>query len=97
MTLPNAARLAKQMVSAHDTPEDEGLEFTDIAFDDAVAEALAGGPVLVEETLIELTRLYRIAIRAAAIAAGQPIEGMSSVVMQLYEDWYEQGQPPQVT
>lgn len=85
---PAAGRLAKQMVVAHNSA-DADVDFADVVFADAV-DALRDGPAeLATQTLIELTRLVRLAIHLAADACESTPEITSDCLLRFYDEWLE--------
>lgn len=87
--MPDAARLAKQLVAAYGNSA-EDTTFSDLVFEDALAEAFAAGTAqLPAQTIAELARLTRLAIYLAADACESTVEITTGCLLRHYDDWLE--------
>lgn len=87
--MPDAARLAKQLVTAH-AHAGQDMAFTTLVYDDALAELAADSGEIVTQTFIELARLADLAVHLAAEACESTPEITRACLLRHYDQWQEQ-------
>lgn len=97
--LPKAAQLATQLIAAHAHEDGDDLGFSVVAFDAALEEVFGGEMHLPVATIEEMARVALLAIRMAAMALNESVQGTTEALIQAYKEWHEwvaQGCPTEV-